>query len=104
LIATDAAPASTVPDATTRAPTAEDIGARLRAARLRQGMSVRELARLTDLAPATVSRIETGRRWPSVTSLCAIGNALRISFDELFLDDEERWPPPASRTPGVKQH
>jgi transcriptional regulator with XRE-family HTH domain len=69
----------------------EGIGARLRAARERNQMSVRSLARSIGVSPSLISQIETSKANPSVGTLYAIVTALGISLDQLFSDgDAER--------------
>lgn len=64
------------------------LGARIRAARTRQNISVRELARQIKVTPSLVSQVETGKVNPSVGSLYAITSNLGVSMDELFIDGE----------------
>lgn len=66
------------------------VGAGLRAARERAGLSVRELARRAHVSASLISQIERDRASPSVGTLFAIANELGISVDDLFK--------------GVKQH
>ena len=47
------------------------LGPRLRAIRLRRGLSLRELARRLELSPSSISQIETGKMQPSVRTLYA---------------------------------
>lgn len=63
-----------------------DLGARLRLARERNGMSLRELARRVDVSPSLVSQIELGRVKPSVGTLYSMSNELGLLLDELFRD------------------
>ncbi len=62
-----------------------DLGARLRAERLRQGMSLRELARRLGVSPSALSQIETGKAQPSVSKLFDIVNLLNTSLDGLLV-------------------
>ncbi|GGM69784.1 hypothetical protein GCM10010106_14980 [Thermopolyspora flexuosa] len=64
------------------------IGERLRAARLRKGMSVRGLARAVDVSASLISQIETGKSSPSVSTLYAITTALGISIEDVFGEPE----------------
>jgi transcriptional regulator with XRE-family HTH domain len=57
---------------------------RLRDARIRMGMTARELARQLDCSPSLISQIERGKATPSVSRLFAIVTALGISMDSLF--------------------
>jgi transcriptional regulator with XRE-family HTH domain len=69
-----------------------DLGARLRAERLRQGMSLREMARRLGVSPSALSQIETGKAQPSVSKLFDIVNLLNTSLDGLLVG--------ATRPPG----
>jgi transcriptional regulator with XRE-family HTH domain/quercetin dioxygenase-like cupin family protein len=77
--------ADVVPDAGTKAH--ELIGGRLREARLRIGLGVRELSRQLEISASSISQIELGRVVPSVSTLYALTNALDISMDSLFGSD-----------------
>ena len=67
-----------------------DLGPRLRAIRLGQGVGLRELARRLDLSPSSISQIETGKMRPSVRTLYALASEFGVTVDEvLFL----RGPP-----------
>jgi quercetin dioxygenase-like cupin family protein/DNA-binding XRE family transcriptional regulator len=68
-----------------------DLGTRLRAERLRQGMSLREMARRLGISPSALSQIETGKAQPSVSKLFDIVNLLNTSLDGLLAG---RQPPP----------
>ena len=60
------------------------IGARLRAERIRRGVSIRALARDIGVSASLISQIETEKSSPSVSTLYAISTALGISIEELF--------------------
>lgn len=60
------------------------VAERLKAGRLRRGLSVRALAREVGVSPSLVSQIENGKANPSVGTLYAIVSALDVSLDELF--------------------
>lgn len=62
-----------------------DLGARLRAERLRQGMSLREMARRLGVSASALSQIETGKAQPSVSKLFDIVNLLQTSLDGLLV-------------------
>jgi transcriptional regulator with XRE-family HTH domain/quercetin dioxygenase-like cupin family protein len=64
--------------------TVPPIGARLRAARRRRGLSVRGLAREVGVSASLISQIETEKSSPSVSTLYAITTALEISVEDLF--------------------
>lgn len=61
-----------------------DLGARLRAERLRQGLSLRETARRLGISASALSQIETGKAHPSVGKLFDIVNLLNVSVDGLL--------------------
>lgn len=60
------------------------LGARLRLARERTGMSLRELARRVGVSPSLVSQIERDHVKPSVGTLYSIASELGLLLDELF--------------------
>lgn len=59
------------------------IGARLRAHRQRQGISLRQLARRVGMSPGGLSQLETGKS-ASIGSIRKVAGALDLSLDELF--------------------
>ena len=61
-----------------------DLGASLRAERLRQGLSLRETARRLGISASALSQIETGKAHPSVGKLFDIVNLLNVSVDGLL--------------------
>src|SRR5262249_55361644 len=81
------------PDGIPDAPT--DLGMRLRAIRLRQGIGLRELARRLELSPSLISQIETGKIRPSVRTLYALASEFGVTMDELLFEQA----PPAE--PGL---
>src|SRR5580765_5739978 len=64
-----------------------DLGPRLRAIRLRQGVGLRELARRLDLWPSSISQIETGKMRPSVRTLYAMALEFGVTVDEVLFDE-----------------
>jgi transcriptional regulator with XRE-family HTH domain/quercetin dioxygenase-like cupin family protein len=60
------------------------IGDRLRAERLRQGRSLRALAREAGVSASLVSQIENGRIRPSVSTLYAVTGALGLPVADLL--------------------
>jgi transcriptional regulator with XRE-family HTH domain len=60
------------------------IGERIRAERIRQGVSARGLAREIGVSASLISQIETDKSKPSVSTLYAITTALGISIEDLF--------------------
>src|SRR5438552_8404351 len=75
-----------------------DLGPRLRAIRLRQGVGLRELARRLDLSPSSISQIETGKIRPSVRTLYALASEFGVTVDAVLFND---LPVPVS--PGAPQ-
>ncbi|HEU4421296.1 MAG TPA: XRE family transcriptional regulator [Pilimelia sp.] len=60
------------------------LGERIRAERVRQGISLRALARTVGVSASMISQIETSKAQPSVSTLYAITTALGISIEDLF--------------------
>ena len=60
------------------------IGEKLRAARQSVGISLRELARKTEMSASMLSQIETGKAYPSVRSIYDIAAALDLPVDYFF--------------------
>ncbi|MCL4249780.1 MAG: cupin domain-containing protein [Anaerolineae bacterium] len=65
-----------------------DIGKKIRAARQSQRMSLRALAAKANVSPSMLSQIENNRANPSVTTLYNIAEALSISLNYFFPDQE----------------
>lgn len=62
------------------------LGVKLRAAREKQGLTLRELARRVHLSPSLISQIERARVTPSVGTLWALTTELGLVIDALFND------------------
>jgi transcriptional regulator with XRE-family HTH domain len=75
------------PAATNTPDAHSDLGPRLRAIRLRQGIGLRELARRLDLSPSSISQIETGKIRPSVRTLYALASEFGVTVDEVLFDE-----------------
>jgi transcriptional regulator with XRE-family HTH domain len=60
------------------------LGGRIREERVRQGMSLRGLAREVGVSASMISQIETAKAQPSVSTLYAITSTLGISIEDLF--------------------
>ena len=91
----------------TRNSSAIEIGARLAAIRASSGLSQGTTARLAGLAPAYLSRIETGRVHPSFTTVMRVLEALHADLDDLHAPDshEHRHPVcPVSASGGCLLH
>lgn len=63
------------------------IGEKLRAARERQNMSLRELASKAEVSASMLSQIENGKAYPSVRSTYNIAAALGLPVDYFFPDN-----------------
>lgn len=57
---------------------------RIRQFRERKGVSLRELARRTGLGVATLSRIESGKANPRLSTLVQLADVLGVSIQHLF--------------------
>lgn len=66
-----------------QASSAVTIGERLRAARERQGFSLRELASRVGLPPSAVSELERGQAMPSLGTLHLLTTELSLSMDDV---------------------
>jgi transcriptional regulator with XRE-family HTH domain len=78
------------------------IGPRLRAARGARGLSLRTLADKLGVSPSLISQVETGRATPSVNTLYAMANELRVSLDELLFADA-RFPDGSERAAAMEE-
>lgn len=65
-------------------------GRRLRAARHQRGISVRQLAALVHLSPATISAIETGRTSVTLERLVSLTSALETDATQVLADLEQQ--------------
>jgi transcriptional regulator with XRE-family HTH domain len=72
------------------------IGKKLRAARRRQKLSLRQLAAKAEVSASLLSQIENEKANPSVRSLHSIADALSMSVDYFFPTDQ----PDARKTTG----
>ncbi|MFC4326469.1 helix-turn-helix domain-containing protein [Streptomyces andamanensis] len=72
------------------------LGPRLRTARERCGATLTGVGRATGIAPSTLSRIETGRRKPTLEVLLRLAKAYDASLDELTGTAPETAPAPAT--------
>ena len=66
-----------------------EIGERLRALRLKHGLSQRALAKRAGVSNATISMIEGGRTNPSVSGLRQILSGIPISLAQFFAEDSK---------------
>jgi transcriptional regulator with XRE-family HTH domain len=60
-----------------------EVGPRLRALRKRRGATLEQLARSTGISVSTLSRLESGRRRPTLELLLPLAKAHRVALDEL---------------------
>ena len=75
------------------------LGGRLRQARKRSNLSLRELARQLGVSPSFVSQLENGKSQPSVATLYSLTQLLGVSIDRLF--DGEDGSSPAEAEAGA---
>ena len=80
-------------------PVEANVGQRLRARREARGVSLREFARRLGLSPSAISKIETDKFRPSVSTLWSIVSELGMSLDELFAPASDRTPAPSASPP-----
>lgn len=66
------------------------MGEKLRAARIDQNMSLRELAEKAEVSASLLSQIENGKANPSVRSLYSIAAALSLPVDYFFTEDGDQ--------------
>jgi transcriptional regulator with XRE-family HTH domain len=62
----------------------ENLGARLREARLRSGLSLRSVAQSLGVSASLISQVEIGKTQPSVSTLYALASHLGVSLDDLL--------------------
>ena len=70
-----------------------NVGMRIKELREQAGISGRQLAKITNLDPSQISKIEKGVSKPSLDALDRICNALNITFAEFFSPDAKELPP-----------
>jgi len=68
------------------------LGSGIRTERLRQNMTLAQLAELTGLSPSALSQIERGVTDPSIGSLRRIASALQVPFFQFLLERESPDP------------
>ena len=78
------------------------VGERIRAARVKNGISVRELARRIDVSASHVSQVERGLASFSVRALYTVASVLGVSMDSLFEHPEDLVVPPLPPTPPTR--
>ena len=62
----------------------ENLGGRLKRARQKSGLALREVARQLGVSASFVSQMENGKSTPSVATLYSMAQLLDVSIDELF--------------------
>ncbi len=67
-----------------------NVGARLRAMRVRQGYSLRALAERCGLSINAISQIERGENSPTVSSLHRLANALDVQITDFFQEEAKQ--------------
>lgn len=75
------------------------MSATLRVLRIQSGLTLEELANLTDLTRSYLSKIERGLATPSITSALRIARALNVSIESLFDANPEEEPVAIIRNP-----
>ena len=65
------------------------VGTRLRVLRQERGWRLEDLAERTGLSKAYLSRLESGERQPSLSTLFSIAQAYGVSFSSLFEEEPE---------------
>jgi transcriptional regulator with XRE-family HTH domain len=68
-------------------PAPSQIGERLREARSRKGMTVREIARRVGVSPSLISQIERDKVNPSVSTLWSLVTVLGLTMGDLFSEE-----------------
>lgn len=61
-----------------------NLGARVRQLRNDLGLSIRQLAEQSEVSPGYISQIENGKTNPSVTTLYAIADVMKVSIQAFF--------------------
>ena len=62
------------------------LGVGIRVERLRQGLTLAQVAEQAELSPSALSQIERGITDPSIGSLRRIASALRVPFFQFLVD------------------
>lgn len=79
----------------------DEMGPRLREARLKTNQSLRSVATAVGVSPSLLSQVETGKTHPSVSTLYALVNELGISIDELLGTGARSSPTADAPEPGA---
>lgn len=67
-----------------------DIGKKIMEVRKKQGLSIRDLAKLAEVTPSLLSQIERGLANPSVNSLKSIASALNVPLFTFFVSEVDK--------------
>jgi transcriptional regulator with XRE-family HTH domain len=70
----------------------DQVGARLKRLRTQRRMTLTAVATTTGISKSTLSRLETGRRRPTLELLLALSHAYRVPLDDLVAAPEEGDP------------
>jgi transcriptional regulator with XRE-family HTH domain len=65
-----------------------EVGQRIRARRVAEGLTLDQFARLSGISGPALSLIETGKRDARLTTLARIAAALRLPLEALLVDRE----------------
>lgn len=65
------------------------MGLNLKIARVKKGLSQKELANKVGISPATVSKAETGKFDLRLSTLLKLSRILDVTVEELLPDEEE---------------
>src|SRR5499427_5564132 len=66
------------------------IGAKLRALRLKKSMGLIELGKHTGLSPALLSKLERDKLYPTLPTLLRIAMVFGVGLDHFFADESKR--------------
>jgi transcriptional regulator with XRE-family HTH domain len=69
---------------------AKQIGNKIKELRKAAGLTLKQLAKATELSAPLISKIENGLTMPSIPSLRVIADALKVNAGYFFRDEEER--------------
>lgn len=64
-----------------------NIGTKIREYRTQKGLSIKQLADMTDLSSSMLSQIERDLANPSINTLRVIANALEVAMFQFFVED-----------------
>src|SRR5918995_4998039 len=80
----------------------ENLGGRLRQARLQANLSLREVARQLGVSASFVSQLENGKSQPSVATLYSLAQVLGVSIDRLFEAEVSGAAVPTATSPAAE--